>query len=645
MRFDGGRVDSQHLASMRERLIHRGPDADGLYTSPRGTAGLGFQRLKIIDLSDAANQPMANEDGSVLIVFNGEIYNFRLLRQELLSRGHRFRSLTDTEVIVHLYEEYGSECVERLDGMFAFALWDEERQKLVLARDRAGKKPLYYLADSKRLVFASEIKAFFGHSELRLDIDHRAIPYYFLYGYVPLPKTFYRNVQQVAPGTIVSVDKHGLTSTRTYWQLKYPSIESKESIDARAAATQVRSLMTSAVRKRMVSDVPVGAFLSGGIDSTIVVALMSQLSSQPIKTFSIGFKGSPDYDETAYARRVADEFETDHTEFIVEPASFDLVERLVWHHDGPFADSSAVPTYIVSQLTRREVAVVLTGDGGDELFGGYDRFSAALLAEKMPTYMRYMLGALGTRVPAGETPRHWRSRLNRFSRAASRTLEERLTSWSGVFYDDLETLIEPWLLQDIEPVDRLFYLRRFEDQCVGLSSLSRLLLVNFNTYLVDDLLVKTDRCTMANSLEARCTFLDSALVEYAALLPDAEKIHYGQTKVALRKAFRDVVPSEIVARKKMGFGIPFGVWFRSSLREALHDLLLAKNARYQEYVSASYVHRLVERHDASEADFGLPLWSLLSFELWLRSMPEWAKRHHGSASHLALRYDVSRALN
>jgi asparagine synthase (glutamine-hydrolysing) len=350
---------------------------------------------------------------------------------------------------------------------------------------------------------------------------------------------------------------------------------------------------------------------------------MSQFAADRVKTFSLGFRDSPDYDETAYARLVAERFKTDHTEFIVEPASFDLLERLVWHHDGPFADSSAVPTFLVSELTRRNVTVVLTGDGGDELFGGYDRFVAALVAERIPRPLRGIVGMLSAVLPPGETPRHWRSRVKRFGAAAGLTLEERLTSWGGVFYSDVDELLERSLRQEVEPIDRLHYVRRLESQLDGLSPLSRLLLVNFSTYLPDDLLVKTDRCSMANSLEARSPFLDTALVEYAASLADSDKIRHGQTKAILRDAFADIVPREVLTRPKMGFGIPFGRWFRGSLREALHDLLLAKGARYGTYLSATYVHELVRRHDAGQADLGLPLWSILSFETWLRSLPGW----------------------
>lgn len=625
VRFDGGPIEAAAVISMRDQMPHRGPDAAGLYVSPKASAGLGFRRLKIVDLSDVANQPMPNEDGTVQVVFNGEIYNFQELRGELLSRGHQFRSRSDTEVIVHLYEEYGPQCIDKLDGMFAIAIWDERRQRLVLARDRAGKKPLFYLNTGRRIVFASEMKAFFGRRDLNLTIDPKAIPYYFIYGYVPCPQTFYRDVRQLEPGSVMTVERDGTMSSRVYWALDYPAETSvpRENYERAAVKAKLRALMTHAVERRLISDVPLGAFLSGGVDSTIVVGLMSQLLDRPVKTFSIGFKDSPGYDETSYARLVAERFKTDHTEFIVEPGAFDLIDKLIWHHDGPFGDSSAVPTYLVSQLTRRQVTVVLTGDGGDELFAGYLRFYAALTAERIPQVVRGALKALSRRLPVGGSARHLLSRMQRFAAAASLPLEERITRWSSLFYDDIEELLSPELLRSVAPIDKLHYLRRFQGSLRGRSTLGQILAINFNTYLLDDLLIKTDRCTMANSLEARAPFLDTALMEYVAGVPDSMKLARGRTKIILRETFDDLIPPEIQRRGKMGFGIPFGLWFRGALRDVLHDHLLSPQARYRDYLSSSYVHRLVKRHDEGDADLGLPLWTLLSFEIWLRSFPRW----------------------
>jgi asparagine synthase (glutamine-hydrolysing) len=628
VRFDGGPVEAPAVVSMRDQMPHRGPDASGLYISPTATAGLGFRRLKIVDLSDVANQPMPNEDGTVHVVFNGEIYNFQRLREELLARGHTFRSRSDTEVIVHLYEEYGAECIDRLDGMFAIAIWDDRQRRLILARDRAGKKPLFYLRDRDRIVFASEIKAFFGRPDLRVEIDREAIPYYFLYGYVPGPGTFYRGVRHVEPGTVVTIEGDGRLSERVYWRLQFPE---EQAVAARpvshdAAVARLRQLMTGAVERRLVADVPLGAFLSGGVDSTVVVGLMSQLLDRPVKTFSIGFKDSPGYDETPFARMAAERFKTDHTEFIVEPGAFDLIEKLVWHHDGPFGDSSAVPTYIVSALTRQHVTVVLTGDGSDEVFAGYSRFIAARIAGELPAPVRAVIRGVSRALPAGRTARDWTARVHRFAKSAGLPLDERLTHLTSQFYDDVDDMLAPDFRKIVGPTDRLRHLAGFQDEMRGISTLSRLLLTNFNTYLRGDLLVKTDRCAMANSLEARSPFLDTAVIEYAAGLPDAMKLRRGRTKVILRDAFQDLIPPEIQQRGKMGFGVPFGLWFRGALRERVSDLLLASDARYPEYVSAEYVHRLVAQHLSGAADLGLPLWTLLCFEIWLRALPEWVAR-------------------
>ncbi len=641
VRIDGGVIVPEAIAAMRDQMPHRGPDASGLYTSPSGRAGLGFRRLKIVDLSDGANQPMPNEDGTVQVVFNGEIYNFRALRAQLQNQGHRFRSRSDTEVIAHLYEEQGLDAIERLDGMFALAIWDERRGRLVLARDRAGKKPLYYRTSGESVLFASEIKAFFVRDDVEIAIDREAVPYYFLYGYVDGPHTFYQGIRQVEPGTFLSLELDGRLTSRRYWSLRFPTEAdiraapegggTRSRPDRASARRELRRLMTEAVERRLVADVPLGAFLSGGLDSTIVVGLMSRLAGR-VKTFSIGFKDSPGYDETRYAGLAAGRFGTDHTEFIVEPGAFDLVERLVWHHDGPFGDSSAVPTYLVSRLTREQVTVVLTGDGGDELFAGYARFRAAVVAERTPRVLRTALGLIGGHLRPGASARALRSRIQRFSAAASLPLPDRLARWAGLFHGDLDRLLAPELRAGLGGVDPLRNIRGLEDRLRGLSPLSQALAINFNTYLPDDLLVKTDRCTMANSLEARSPFLDTALMEYAARLPDGLKLAGGRTKVILREAFDDLVPHEIQTRGKMGFGVPFGAWFRGALREPLGDLLLSRTACYRDYLSAEYVRALVERHDRGEADLGLPLWTILAFETWLRLLPRWTRRAAPAAS-------------
>jgi len=625
-RFDGRPIDDSTVAAMRDRLAHRGPDSCGAYRSPDGAAALGFRRLRIIDLTANANQPMPNEDGAVRVVFNGEIYNFRELRDGLVQRGHSFRSRSDTETIVHLYEEKGAECVEDLDGMFAIAIWDERASRLVLARDRAGKKPLFYYHADGVFAFASEMKAFFGRPDLSIEIDPAAVPYYFLHGYVPGPRTFYKHVRQVPPATRMTIDADGRIDTRRYWRLELPRAADVPAADRGAAAAGVRERVTRAVGKRLVSDVPLGAFLSGGLDSTIVVGVMSRLMAEPVRTFSIGFEGDAAYDETRYARIAADAFRTHHTEFRVAPDAVDLIDTLLWHHDGPFGDSSALPTYLVSKLARAHVTVVLTGDGGDELFAGYRRFRASIAAGRIPGFAVRAADAALSRLPA---PRHERSRLadaRRFFHAAAAPPDVRMTMWNAVFFDDLAALLQPEFAAGAGPIDLLHSIRGEERHMEGLSPLGRLLHANFTSYLPDDLLVKLDRATMANALEARSPFLDRELTEYAAGLPDDYKLSGSRSKAILRDAFADMVPAEIAARGKMGFGVPVGAWFRGGLRNYMRDLLLAPGARYRAMLSGEYVESLVARHLAGAANLGPQLWTLICFERWLQLLPQWTIR-------------------
>ena len=626
LRFDGAPVDAARLLAMRDMLIHRGPDSDGLYIASGGHAALAFRRLRIIDLTPNASQPMANEDASVRVVFNGEIYNFRQLREGLEARGHVFRSHSDTETIVHLYEEKGAACIDDLDGMFAIAIWDERARRLTLARDRAGKKPLFYYRCERFMAFASEMKSFFALPEIPMDVDPEAIPYYFLHGYVPGPATFYKDVRQLEPGAVMTLETDGRTTSSRYWHIEFPRAADVKPIAAADAVTGVRERMTRAVERRLVSDVPLGAFLSGGLDSTIVVGLMSRLSAAPVKTFSIGFDGDAAYDETAYARIAAERFRTDHTEFRVSPSAVDLIDTLVWHHDGPFGDASAVPTYIVSQLARAHVTVALTGDGGDEVFAGYRRFRAAVQSERVPRLMAIAGGALAAILPAAS---HERSRLaetGRFLRALRLPFDERITMWSSLFFTDLPDLLRPELVRALRPIDRLHYIGTERAWMEGRSTLSRLLHANFTSYLADDLLVKTDRCTMASSLEARSPFLDRELIDYVAALPDRCKLHGRRSKAILRDAFADLVPPEIDRRGKMGFGVPLSAWFRGNLQVHMRESLLAPDARYRETLSGSFVEQLIRRHLSGQANLGPQLWSLMCYERWLQLLPGWRQR-------------------
>ena len=617
--FDAGAaVRAETIVSMRDRLLHRGPDDQGLFVSDDRRVGLGFRRLRIIDLSPIANQPMANEDGAVRVAFNGEIYNFKALRARLVANGHQFKSQSDTEVLVHLYEDVGPKFVDEIDGMFAIALWDARAHRLVLARDRAGKKPLYVYQDRGRIVFGSEIKAIFAHPDVPIEVDETQIPAYFTYGYVPHPATFYRGVTQVDPAGVVVVDADGRSDARRYWQLQYPEAGSERAVDRQAARERVRELVTDAVSRRLVSDVPLGAFLSGGIDSTIVVGVMSQLTNAPVKTFTIGFEDAPAFDETAAARQIAGRFKTEHTEFRVKPSAVELIDRLIWHHDGPFGDSSAIPTFLVSEMTRRHVTVVLTGDGGDELFAGYLRFGAALAADRIPRAAAPLLDAALALLPRAPHERHLLARARRFAKFMHLPLIERLVRWNSIFQDDLPSLLEAG-----GHVDPLAHLSTAIDGARASSPLNRLLAANYASYLPDDLLVKTDRCTMANSIEARSPLLDTALTEYAASLPDAFKLDGTRTKAILRDAFADVIPPDIDRRPKTGFGVPLDAWFRGELRQYVRDTLLSPSAASRAYLKPAAVEKLIDDHQQGRANIGHRLWTLVCFERWLQQVRVW----------------------
>ncbi len=617
-------VSEAAVRAMADAIAHRGPDHGAVLRSENGQVGFGFRRLSIIDLRSAANQPIGNEDGSIQLVFNGEIYNYLDLRPGLVSRGHQFRSNADSEVIVHLYEELGERAIDELDGMFALAIWDARRQQVILARDRAGKKPLYVYQDPRRMAFASEIKSILAHPGLPVEIDEQALPSYFLYGFVPHPQTFYKGIRQVEPGTVEVLSADGTARARKYWQLTFPDV-SRQPLPPRSrrrAAGDVRALVTDAVRRRLMSDVPLGAFLSGGLDSTIIVGVMSQLLKEPVRTFSIGFEGAAEFDETSIARETARRFGADHTEFRVKPSAIDLLDTLVYHHDGPFADSSAIPTYLVSRLTRQHVTVALTGDGGDEVFGGYLRFSAAVAADLVPAWAGSGAAALLRMLPTPGHERHLVARARRFVRFMRLPLLDRLTAWAGVFYDDLEELLGPALLDRVGPVDRHAHLLDLQG-ITGASPLSRLLAANFHSYLHDDLLVKADRMSMANSLEARAPFLDRTLMDYVAALPDDYKIQGRTTKAILREAFDDMVPDVVKRSPKKGFGVPLDAWFRGELRDQLHDQLLSPSAGLRRYLSQDYVRRLAAEHVSGRANHGHRLWTLLTFERWLALWPSW----------------------
>jgi asparagine synthase (glutamine-hydrolysing) len=597
---------------MAECLRHRGPDRRATYVSPAGRCALAHARLRIIDL-ETGDQPMSNEDGSVWVVFNGEIYDFKGLRRELETRGHVFRSRSDTEVVVHGYEEWGDRLPEHLDGMFALAIWDERRQRLFLARDRAGKKPLYVYQDEERLLFASEVKAILEHPGADRSIEPSALPLYLTYGYIPSPLTFYRRIRKLPPASCLVLETDRGAREWSYWNLDF----TPRPIRSEDAEEELRVLMRAAVRRRMIADVPLGAFLSGGIDSTIVVGLMSEAASAPVRTFSIGYSGDPIYDETSYARLAASRFGAQHTEFMVGPQSIDLVDRLVDAYDEPFGDSSAIPTYIVSELARRDVTVALVGDGGDELFAGYLRFYAAALSERVPAGLFDLAASFARRLPHHPDPRSASRRLARFVEAASLPLEDRMLRWIGFFAGRVKSLLRPELAEEIEERKLAHAFREPLERRQRLSPLSRVLDLNFRTYLLDDLLPKADRCSMAHGLELRSPFLDTAVMEFAARLPDRLKLRWGTTKVILRRAFREVLPEEIRSRAKMGFGIPLAAWLRKKWRPLVEERLLDPRSRLYQWLRPEPVRSMAEQHFASTADHGHQLWALLTLETWL----------------------------
>jgi len=617
--FDGKPVTRELLRAMNDTLTHRGPDGEGFFIG--GNMGLAMRRLKIIDIA-GSDQPLTNEDGSVQVIFNGEIYNYRELRQRLEARGHRFKTAGDGETIAHLYEErFGA--VEHLRGMFAFALWDAKRKRLVLARDRFGQKPLYYYQDRKVFVFASEIKAILAHPAVprvsRFDADdRRALSQYLSFGYVPAPHTAFRDIWMLKPASEVRVepsehDGEFVVEDPYYYWDSPPLAPPDPSAKMESYIGDLREKLDEAVKLRLVSDVPLGAFLSGGVDSSLIAALMRKHSNAAIRTFSIGFEGDDSFDETPYAERVARHLNTEHTAFRVEPEALSLLPELVWHHDQPFADSSAIPTYLVSKLTREQVTVALTGDGGDELFAGYERFYAAAMMQKLsllPVALRRGAAGLLRRLPEGTGYYDRIKRARRFARAASQRLEDA--------YFDMVRVFDAELLAQICPgAYRLSPLMNPYMNAGQRHPVARLVEANMWSYLPDDLLIKADRCSMQASLEARAPFLDHKLAEYAATIPFHLKLKGSRTKHILKEAARGTLPDDIIDRKKHGFGVPLGAWLRRDM-EPLREILLSRRARERGLLEMSVVERLIVEHEAGARDYNRQLWALLTLEEWHR---------------------------
>ena len=597
-------------------LEHRGPDAHGSFEG--GCAVIAQNRLAIIDLV-SGDPPITNEDGSVAAVLNGEIYNFRELHEELLGQGHRFRSSGDTEVIAHLAETLPpTELASRLDGMFAFAVWNDRRGQLVLGRDRVGKKPLFFWCAGGKLVFASEIKALFADADVPRCLDPRAIPAYLTFGYVPTPRTFFEGIGSVPPGHVLTFEPGGEPVLERYWEPPVAGARRAPQLDISLddAAAQVRSRLENAVRRRLISDVPLGAFLSGGIDSSAIVGIMASLIERPVETFTIGFEDREGFDERPYGRQVAQRHGTTHHEFVVQPKAVDLVERLVWHHDQPFGDSSAVPTYLLSEVTGGHVTVALSGDGGDEVFAGYERFAAGLAAGRyaqLPSTVREAVESGLDRLSA-KALRGRGASLQRFAGTAGRGLPDAYRAWLSPVKDAERSAMldgrgDDWALEDYESIWTSSH---------GAHPLDRLLDLNFRTYLVDDLLVKTDRMSMAHGLEVRCPFLDTELIEFAARLPPRFKVRGFTLKRVLREAVKDLLPPAILSRPKKGFGVPIDRWFREDLRAYVASTLGAADASLKQHLVPTAVDAMIAEHQAGERDHGQALWTLLTLEVFLR---------------------------
>ncbi len=615
LHYDPSRpVASELMQRMNQALHHRGPDDSGVWI--KGNVGLGHSRLSIIDLSPLGHQPMANEDGTVWIIFNGEIYNFPELRDELLKKGHTFRSRTDTEVIIHLWETEGERCVERLQGMFAFAIWDDNRQTLFLARDRMGKKPLFYASLADRFLFGSEIKAILQDPEFRPEPDIEAIHHYLAYQSVPSPYSAFKGIRKLPPAHSLLV-KNGQERPRRYWKLSYRNqLRGKGETSLAALQEEIIARLREAIRIRLMSDVPLGAFLSGGIDSSIVVALMAGLMDQPVKTFSIGF-AEDEYNELPYARLVAERYGTEHHEFMVTPDAKAIFPELIWYYNEPFADSSAIPTYYVSKMARQYVTVVLTGDGGDESFAGYPRYqnqAEFTLKQDFPSFLsRYLRPGIELRNFIGRGG--WWSDLMRLKDLT----QERLLYYYRIthFHEGYQAqLYTPEFFERLNggyTVDLMLEKYRESDASDFLDSTMN---VDLGLYLPDTLMTKTDIAGMTHSLEARMPFLDHHFLEFAATIPSTLKLKDGViSKYILKKAVEPYLPEDVIHRKKMGFGVPIDYWFRNELKEMVYDTLLGHRALERGYFRREYVENMLARHQAGET-WQYLIWNLLMLELW-----------------------------
>jgi asparagine synthase (glutamine-hydrolysing) len=614
LNFNDELVTKEFIHRMCQVLKHRGPDDEGIYINPKSEIrnpkiGMGVRRLKVIDL-ETGHQPIHNEDKRIWIVCNGEIYNFKDLRMDLEKRGHKFYTKSDTETIIHLYEDYGIDCVKYLRGMFAFAIWDERKRGLFLARDRLGQKPLVYAMINGSFIFASEIKSILENPEVEKEVNLEALHHYLTYQYIPASLTMFSGIKKLPPASILICNAKGEIKIERYWDLNY---KNKLKLSEPEYCEKILELLREAVELRLISDVPLGAFLSGGIDSSAVVGIMSQLMDRPVKTFSIGFE-EEDFSEINYARTIAKYFHTDHYEFIVKPETIEILPKLIWHYNEPFADSSALPTYYLARETRKHVTVALNGDGGDENFAGYDRYKA----NKIASYCNIIPRSL-KRIAAGMAGKLPMRKANRFFQAINESPERRNIRWHCFFDNERKNkLYSEEMRKKLSYLDAYDYMINVFQEAEADDFLDKILYTDINTYLPGDLLVKMDIATMAHSLEARSPFLDHKFMEFNARIPSRFKLKGLTSKYILKKALKGLLPEEILKRGKMGFGIPIGKWFRYQLKDYIREILLDTRNLQRGYFTRESIRQLLDEHISGKVDHGYRLWALLNLELWHR---------------------------
>ncbi|HCE43828.1 MAG TPA: asparagine synthase (glutamine-hydrolyzing) [Lentisphaeria bacterium] len=618
--LDGSPVNPEILSSMNSAIIHRGPDGDGVWND--GPAGLAHRRLSIIDLA-GGKQPLTNEDGTVWITYNGEIYNHAELRRNLENKGHKFKSSCDTEVIVHLYEEYGRDCVTFLNGMFAFGIYDSKNRILLLARDRMGQKPLVYFSDQKRIVFASELQALAKHPQMPRDINLQALHDYFSLQYIPHPDTIYSKVKKLPPAHTLEVNlEFGKTRLNRYWKCRF---DKKNDMTYEEAKSLLRQRLEDSVRIRLMSDVPLGAFLSGGIDSTIIVGLMAKISGSPVKTFTIGFSESK-YDERKYASVAAAGFKTEHYEKIVNPADFSLVEKLVGHYGEPYCDASMLPTYLLSGFTREKVTVALSGDGADELFAGYYRYLVmkySQFADFIPLSLRKSMFSILTGIlPPKTEERAMTGHIHRILSAAACSSDSRYLDIISRFSEDMKKEVYGEKFKDFSSRKTQEYIQALYLNSNATDPVEKIMDTDINSYLPGDILAKVDIASMACSLELRSPFMDYRIAELAASMPLIYKQDGTERKHILREAFSDLIPPELIRRRKLGFGVPIASWFRKEWAGILKERLLEGKAVKDNFFKKEVLEKYINKHQKSRADYSYSLWAMLVFELWLEKTVE-----------------------